>query len=689
MQYIGNGIWKLTLGTPELKTPMTMVEHHIKQEGLEDLPKIDEPPIRKIDVNYSESSRGCKVELPMDNSEDFYGFGLQLHSVNQAGRRRYIKVNSDPVANTGEGHAPVPFFVSTAGYGVYVDTYRYATFLMGTNSKKGEGKKCVKEVKEHVEFAESALYALKKSEEERNIIIDIPAAKGVDLYFFAGPDLKTAVARYNLFSGGGAMPPMWGLGTWYRAYGGANQNDVAGLANRLREDGLPIDVFGIEPGWHTHSYSCSYKWADRLFPAPYEMIDTLKEQGFKINLWEHIFVHPTAEFYEELMPYAGEYEVWGGLVPDLALEGARDIFIKHHTEHFIGKGIMGFKLDECDNSDYNPSNWSFPDSSTFPSGFDGEQMHNAVGVFYQQTLLKAFKDQGIRTLSEVRSSGALASALPFVLYSDLYKHEEFIKGVVTSGFSGLLWAPEIRSCDGIEDLVRRIQSGTFSHQLLLNCWRIPNPPWDQVDIEKNLAGEKMAESESVKAICKKFFELRMQLLPYLYAAFANYHYNGMPPVRALVMDYPNDIKVRQIEDEYLFGESLLVAPLTAKQGEEREVYLPEGNWFDFFTHEKYEGGKTYTIKAPLEKIPVFVKDGALIPMAQSMPYVDKDSLFEISFTGYGEGEKSFRLYEDDGESFAFEKGEFNWIEVKQTEDGKVYFDKKGNYTGKRYNINSV
>lgn len=492
MRQIAKGIWQITYGTPEEFTPVSMRKSRMAQSELEEMEEAV-LPMGEDSLHFSVSRRGVTITLPMKTEEDIYGFGEQLLSMNYAGRKRHIKVNSDPRVDTGEGHAPVPFYISTAGYGLFVDTFRYATFYMGTNSQKGVSANKQEVNIPHTEFSESALYALKRAKEERRIIIEIPAVEGIDVYLFAG-NVKEVVQRYNLFSGGGCLPPMWGLGVWYRAYGGSDEEHVKRLAKEFRDDRIPVDVMGIEPGWQSHSYSCTYEWS-YLFPNHKEMIDELTEEGYHINLWEHIFVYPAASFYNELMDYSGDYEVWNGLVPDFATEEAKKIFQNWHEEHFIEEGITGFKLDECDNSDFNPSNWSFPDSTQFPSGMDGEQMHNAVGVIYQELIGEAFRKKNIRTLSEVRSSGSLAAPLPFVLYSDLYGHKEFIRGMVTCSFSGMLWAPEVRDCANTTDLLRRVQTIVFSPQTLLNCWRIPHAPWKQVDINKNLAGEFMEEKE--------------------------------------------------------------------------------------------------------------------------------------------------------------------------------------------------
>ncbi len=674
MQQQAKGIWKIVLGEPEQYTPESHRQFPMKTEEIEKLPISQNCRWKEEQLTWKKTKRGITVTLPMGTDEDIYGFGLQLQSVNQAGRRRYIKVNSDPVANTGEGHAPVPFYISSAGYGIYVNTYRYTTFLMGTNTDKGTSSGMTAENEAHEEFSEAAIYALKRAKEERKVIIDIPAVDGIELYLFEG-NFMEVVQRYNLFSGGGCVPPMWGLGMWYRAYGGGDEKDVQRLADEFRGENIPMDVLGLEPGWHSHSYSCTYKWS-YLFPNHDELIAKMADNGYKLNLWEHVYVYPMAPFYKELYPYSGDYEVWNGLVPDFATKEACKLFEDYHSDTFVKKGIAGFKLDECDNSDYNPSNWAFPDSTEFPSGMDGEQMHMAIGTLYQNLIYRIYNKENRRTYSQVRSSGALAAPLPFVLYSDLYNHKQFIRGVVSSGFSGLLWCPEVRDCANGDDMLRRLQTVVFSSHALINSWRIPSPPWKQTDIEKNLAGEPMDTAEYYTEECRKLFSVRMQLLPYLYSAFVEYSKTGKPPIRALAMDYPEDLNARMIEDQYMFGDSMLVCPFTYEEGTSKKAYLPEGNWYNFFTGEKIEGGKEIELHAEYNEIPVFVKEGAIIPLAKPVPYVAKDAVFEMEVKTFGEADGSFVLYEDDFESFDYEKKQ-NVVIVEKHPGEEVKITRQG------------
>lgn len=682
MEKMANGIWKIRYGKPETHTPVSLRQTEAKTKQLDKLVCKGAAPLSEEDITIRTTSRGLNIELPLTAEEHIYGFGLQLHRIDHTGRKKVIRVNSDPVADTGDSHAPVPFYVTTAGYGVFVDTSRYATFYCGTNLRKGASANKKAEQKA-IGTSEIELYGYQAAVGDRSVIVDIPAAEGIDVYLFEGPDLRSAVQRYNLFSGGGVLPPMWGLGMWYRAYSAAKKEDVMRLADGFREHEMPVDVFGFEPGWQSKAYSCSFLWDEGRFPDHDAMLSDLYGKNYRVNLWEHLFVHPSSPMYEQLLPHAGDYEVWEGLVPDLSVQAAKDAFSKHHLKEFVEKGISGFKLDECDSSDFVHSNWSFPDVAVFPSGMDGEQMHNQIGTLYQEAIQAPFEAVGKRTLSQVRASGALAAPFPFVLYSDLYNHKVFIRGVVNSGFSGLLWSPEVRQAESAEDLIRRIQTAVFSPMALLNCWRIPNPPWIQVDRDKNIRGEFLDGYEAVRSVCRSLFEIRMTLLPYLYTSYAKYSIEGLPPFRALVMDYPEDPSTFGIDDAYMMGDSLLVAPLVLGETV-RSVYLPKGLWHCFWTNESYEGGQAYDFAPGLERIPVFVKDGTLLPLAKPLQHVPDDAVFDITVKAYGETASACLLYEDDGTTFQYRNGAYNWVKVERKAGLQVM--RSGSFSGKRYNI---
>ena len=612
------GVWKFSFGNAEEITPAKTRRYAPAEAGLKELPVVAACPVT---VRGSGSRRGYLLRIPLAPNEIVYGLGLQLQSLIQRGLKKKLRVNADPKMDTGDSHAPVPFYVTTAGYGVLVDTARYTTFYCGNKKRKG------------------------RANEANEVLIEIPVAEGADVYVFGGPTLREAVQRYNLFSGGGPLPPRWGLGMWYRAKSDYQQAELIGLADEFRERRIPCDVIGLEPGWQTHSYSCSYVWS-KNYPNPAGMLSEMAKRNYHVNLWEHAFTHPTSPIYQALREHSGDFEVWDGLVPDFLQPEARRIFADYHERTLIAPGVSGFKLDECDNSDFT-GNWSFPEIARFPSGADGEQMHCLFGLRYQDALQEVFEKRGYRTYGLVRNSGALAAPYPYVLYSDLYDHKQFIRGLVTSGFSGLLWTPELRDAKDPEDLLRRLQSVVLSPMALINAWYIKNPPWKQVERAANNEGRLAPGWEEVEAKCRSAMELRMRLIPYLHAAFVEYHRRGLPPFRALAMDYPGDPAALPIDDQYMMGPSILVAPAFAGEPS-RGVYLPEGDWYDFWSGKRNSGKQRIEVRPPVEQIPMFVKSGTILPLAEATGSTADAESWRIEAQVYGANPAPAVLYEDDG-----------------------------------------
>ena len=190
-------------------------------------------------------------------------------------------VNDHQADDDGSSHAPVPFYVSTAGYGVLVDTLRNAKFYCGNLAQAGQGAVAFAQDQRKNTIATTTDELYKRRElDQKRMRIEIPLARGVDIYLFAGPTMMHAVQRYNLFSGGGCVPPMWGLGMFYRGFGQYNSADVLTLARDFRDRHLPCDVFGLEPGWQSEAYSCSYTWSPKRWPDPDAFIADIRAMGY-------------------------------------------------------------------------------------------------------------------------------------------------------------------------------------------------------------------------------------------------------------------------------------------------------------------------------------------------------------------------------------------------------------------------
>jgi alpha-D-xyloside xylohydrolase len=629
------GVWKATIGTPERFTPVSSRLVPAKTEAFAKLPHVDAAPLPEL--RGKRTGRGCIVQLPLRPNEQVYGTGLQLLSFAQRGKKKVVRVNADPKFDTGDSHAPVPFYVTTEGIGVLVDTARYANFYFGGARPKPEhAMGSIGDANPDPNYSSGI-----RDGDSGEITVEVPRAAGVDVYLFAGPEMLDAVRRYNVFSGGGVLAPEWGLGFWYRMDARATQQSALAMVREFRDRRIPCDVLGLEPGWQTHAYSCTFAWDKDRFPDPQGFLRSTGEMNYKVNLWEHAFTHPASPLFSAIEPHSGDYGVWGGLVPDFAGEPARAAFGAYHGKTFIDAGVSGFKLDECDNSDFT-GGWSFPECSAFPSGVDGEQMHSVFGLRYQMAIWDEFRKRGQATYSLVRSSGALAAPYPFVLYSDLYDHREYVRALVNSGFSGLLWGPEVRQAASQEDLIRRLQSTVFSSLAMVDCWYMKSPPWKQLDRNKNNAGELLDNWEALEARCREIIGWRMQLVPYLLAAFQRYKEDGTPPFRALVLDSPQDKRLFAVDDQYMVGDRIMVAPLFAGEPE-RIVVLPAGQWHDFWTGESVGGGTELKVAASSVNIPVYIKSGSVVPWAEVGLHAGAPEARRLAIRVYGNGSLPFTL----------------------------------------------
>ncbi len=684
------GIWCVRLGYPEAIVPSRFRSADPAEP--KGLAEVSACPLDVTQWLARRSAQGFTVMIPASD-EAYYGLGLQLKSLNQKAKKRVLRVNSDPPADTGDSHAPVPLLISPRGWGLLFDTARYVQFYVGSHHAPGDIT-----ASDHgitpVATETDALYG-RSSGAGSPIQAHVPHCQGVDVYIIAGPTLRDVVCRYNLFSGGGCLPSLRGLGVWYRAFAQWDQEQVLSIAHRLRDSQMPCDVLGLEPGWQSHAYPCTFAWDSHRFPQPDQMIRQLAEQGFEVNLWEHAFVHPDSPMRPRIGDRVGQWAVFNGAVPDLLDPDVQQVFTDHHQHQFAEQGISGFKLDECDSSDFVKRPWSFPEHDQFPSGADGEQMHSLFGLAYQRAIGDAFEAVDRRTYGEVRSSHAFAAPQPFVLYSDLYDHRDFVRGMCTSGFSGLLWCPEVRHARSSEELVRRLQTVILSPQALINAWYIDGTPWDmdytQADVQPARRRGRTDESgcspgvEQTRGICRRVLQLRMRLVPYLYSAFADYLRQGLPPVRALVMDWPNDPQVRELDDQWMFGPDLLAVPIFTGQ-QTRRFYLPEGRWHDIFTGRVYAGGQFHEREVRLDEMLIFAADGTLLPIAQDLPHITDQTVFDVQVHRFGSPSRTCRLWEDDGCTFDYRRGVFNELHVALSEEGVLKVLRLGKYAGSRHRV---
>lgn len=691
-EQIAPGVWRIRIGTPE-KTgvPSACRSFTADVSGLGRLPAAGKCPLDLSKIQILATASGLRLELPYEKDEIIYGLGLQGDTFQQQGKLRELRNNCAVLNGLGLGHASFPYYVDSKGYAVLFDTARFVEMRIGTNVRKSHALETVKAssdvataTNDVTAVAEDA--AASDTMGDKPFLVTIPVAQGVDIYVFAGPSMLNAVQRYNLYSGGGALPPLWGLGVKFRMNSLANQQDVLTLAKHFRDSRLPINVIGLEPGWHSKSYACSFDWNTERFNRE-ALLAEFAKMNYRLSLWEHPYIAPVSPYYKSFYEKSGDFAVFGGLVPDLADPAASALYSQIHA-NLIAKGASSFKIDANDNIFLDGDRvWPFPNSTEFPSGLEGERMHQLFGVLTQQAVLKPFTDAHLRTFGETRCSGPFAAPYPFTLFSDMYKDADYFRMIVNGGFCGLLWQPEVRRGNGFDDFYARIQMAVISPATTFNNYMMPFPAWMQNDPKKNKQRELYSAGVLApkEDILRSLLEQRMSLVPYLYAAYQRYQAEGLPPFRALALDYPDDAACADIDDEMMIGDSLLGYVFLDKAAP-REVYLPKGNWYDYNTGKKYAGGTTVPVKFAAAQLPLFVKEGAILPLAKPVDHIDRDTVFDLTCRIYGDAPAPAVLCEDDGETLDYRKGLQNRVTLAwdKATGGKV--SREGQFPGKRYTI---
>ncbi len=307
---VAPGVWKATAGAPEDLTLLTAAGVAPRIEALRALPNAPFP-LSPEDVQARVANGKVALRFPLAAAEDVYGLGVDFTSMRRTGSTFQLHVDHWG-GRTGRTHAPVPFYVSTRGYGVFIDTARYVTVSVGV------GVRLAAPVKPPVVDRTTGGGSWSSNPRSDSIEALVPAG-GVDVYVMAGPTMLDAVRRYNLFGGGGALPPKWGLGFMTRTPTAYTAEQVLNEVAEFRKRSIPLDMLGLEPGWHDYAYPTSFEWSPTRFPNPKAFLAELQRLHVRANLWFNPYVSPTAPLYKKLQPFAGSHLVWNGIVPDYSL----------------------------------------------------------------------------------------------------------------------------------------------------------------------------------------------------------------------------------------------------------------------------------------------------------------------------------------------------------------------------------
>jgi len=522
---------------------------------------------------------------------------------------------------THGGRVPIPWIVSTSGWAMFIHQ-PYGTFdFTGSQGK----------------FQSAS------------------PGDGLDLFFVASSNPATIMVEYARITGRPEMPPLWSFGYQQSHRTLANREEVLAEAKTFREKKLPCDALiylgtGFCPsGWNTENGS--FVWNSRVFPDPKEILDELHRENFKAVVHVVILsdklrgtVHDPCELsrFDE--------------------EAASCHWDAHRKDFSLG--VDGWWPDEGD-----PLN--------IPSRlvrnrmyWEGPQMDRPNQRPY------ALHRNGYAGMQ--RYASFLWSGDVYSTWETLKTHIPIALNTALSGIpywgtdiGGFVPTPEFTA----ELYVRWFQFGAFCP--LFRChgrtWKLRLPwGWNTGDpgpIEiRNYDGAAIPDSSQlhdgrVEPICRKYLELRYRMLPYLYSTVRECATTGMPIMRALWLHFPDDPKAVECGDEYLWGKNLLVAPVVEKGATTRRVYLPRGAWYDFWTHERVEGGHEISRAVDLETMPLYLRAGSILPLGPVKQFTGEKVDEPLSVSIYPGDDTSFLLYEDDGTSFNYRKGEWMGIQM--------------------------
>lgn len=615
----------------------------------------------------------------LDNDEAIYGLGQQ-----QQGKMSQRNVKLNMIQGNTDDY--IPFFVSSKGYGLFWDNYSPTIFednQNGTSFKSDVGE-CV------------------------------------DYYFMNGGNADGVIACMRDLTGQAPMFPLWTYGFWQSKERYKSQDELVNVVKKYRELGVPLD--GIIQDWQY--WGNNYLWNAMEFLNA-EFYDPQKMVNDVHNLNAHMIISiwnsfgPMTKPYRELdkigalmnfytWPQSGS-EKWpprkdypsGVRVYDPYNPAARDIYWKFLNDGIFKLGMDGWWLDssEPDHHDFKPEDL---DNKTYMGSF--RKVRNAfplmtVGGLWQHQrpisndkrvfilTRSAFAGQqryGANTWSgDVVASWAalhnqISAGLNFSLCAIPHWNSD-IGGFFLWDFKNPLQNPDYRELHA-----RWIQFGTFCPMMRSHGEGAPREIY-----QFGKKGEKIYDSD------EKYINLRYSLLPYIYSTSWDVTTNNSTFMRALVMDFAADKQVLDINDEFMFGKSLLVCPVTKpmynKDGKEdysvtksREVYLPKGSeWVDFWTGEKMGGGQKISKETPLDIIPLYVKAGSILPFGPKVQYATEKTWDNLEIRVYEGANGEFTLYEDENDNYNYEKGAYSTITFKWDNAKKTLTigERKGSFPG--------
>lgn len=515
--------------------------------------------------------------------ECFGGTGERFAKMDLSGQEFFLKNQDGQGVNNTRTYKNIPFYVSSRLYGTFYHTCAHSKLSLAGHSTRS------------VQFlAEQPL---------------------VDAFVIAGDTIEEVVRGYRDLTGYPSMPPLWSFGVWMSRMTYFSADEVNGICRRLREEHYPCDVIHLDTGWFRTDWLCEWKFNEERFPDPVGFLSGLKNLGFRVSLWQLPYVAEGAEQIDEarendyIGPLTKKQESEGSNFSTLDYAGTIDFTYPKATEWYKGllrnllkMGVVCIKTDFGENIHMD----------AVYKGMKPELLNNLYALLYQKAAYEVTKEVTGDGIVWARAAWAGCQRYPLHWGGDSCSSWDgmagSLKGGLHFGLSGFaFWSHDVPGFHTLPNFmnsvvaddvyVRWTQFGVFSSHIRYHGTN-KREPWHY---------------PAIAPIVKRWWELRYALIPYILRESRVATETGYPVLRALVFHHPDDHAAWHIDDQYYFGSEFLVAPVMNSENR-RDIYLPEGEWVDFFTGARFDGGRWLkNVEVPLDLMPVFVRPGAVIP----------------------------------------------------------------------------
>lgn len=517
----------------------------------------------------SDNARRINPVFTLTADEMIFGCGESATGLNKAGQKVNLFVTDPQGPETDQMYKPIPFFMSNRGYGMFMHTSAPVTCDFG-----------------------ATYIGLNKM---------FMGDENLDLFVFFG-EPKDILDEYTDLVGKPGMPPLWSFGTWMSRITYFSEKEGYDVAANIRKNKYPCDVIHFDTGWFDVDWQCDYKFSENRFQNPQQMLKDLRSQGFHVCLWQLPYFTPKNRYFSELIEKDMYVKNGNGELPyeDVVLDFSNPETVKWYQDKLAGLLNIGVSAIKVDFGEAAPLN------GIYASGKSGWYEHNLYPVRYDMAVSEITKKLHNENIMWARAAWAGSQRYPLHWGGDAATTNTGLLGTLRAGLSfGLsgfsFWSHDmggfVKSTP--EDLYCRwipfgfLTSHTRAHGAP------PTEPW-------------LYDSKRVQDVFRKSAEMKYRLMPYVYAQAKECTEKGLPMLRALFVEFPDDPGAWKVDDEYLFGSQILVAPLLESGMTGRTVYLPEGKWIDYQTEKVYEGG-WHRIEAGSLPIIMLVRDGSVLP----------------------------------------------------------------------------